>query len=144
MCIAYDVNKEAGVTYVVWEGTVTAEQWLSHVERLLSDPSWPANRYLHLTDLRRAFLDPTIDETVLETGARMFSSHPKISLVRTAIVAYEAFQKALLFERLTLPFERNVIVFSELDTACAWLGLNHDSAARALNSLRPRARDCTN
>jgi hypothetical protein len=144
MGIVYHVDKEEGITYVVWDGPVEAEQWLAHVQRLLSDPDWPAARGLHLTDLRTGILDTAFDGSLLEEVATMFGSHAKISKVKTAIVAHEAFQKALLYERLVSRFEPFVIVFNDLGTACTWLGVNVEAASLALNALRTLARGGTN
>jgi hypothetical protein len=144
MGIVYDVDQEEGITYVVWDGDVGAEQWLSHVQQLLSDPKWPTYQGLHLTDLRTCTLDSTIDEAVLEKAASLFARHPKISMVKTAILAHNAFQKALFYERLIRQVEPFVIVFHDLDTACTWLGVNLELTARALDSLRRRARGGTN
>jgi hypothetical protein len=139
--IVYHIDKEAGITYVIWDGVVAAEQYIAHVKRLLADPGWPPARGLHLSDLRTASLDSTIDKTVLENAVAMFAEHPKISIVRTAIVAHAAFHKALLYERLISPVEPSVIVFHNLDTACLWLGTDPAAAAREQNSLRARARE---
>ena len=141
MTILYQIDRQAGVTYVVWDGVVAAGQYLSHVKRLLADPEWPPARRLHLSDLRSTTLDSTIDRSVLEKAVGMFAAHPKISMVKTAIVAHEAFHQALLYERLISPIEPSVIVFHSLDTACMWLGIETKSAAHELNSLRARARE---
>ena len=141
MTIVYDIDKNKGITYVVWDGVVAAEQYLTHVRRLLSDSDWPPHRGLHLSDLRSTSLDSTIDKAVLEKVVGMFAEHPKISTVKTAIVAHEAFHQALLYERLISPVEPSVIVFHNLDTACTWLGTDSASAAHVLQSLRTRARE---
>ena len=141
MTIIYHIDKQAGVTYVVWDGVVTAELYIAHVKRLLADPDWPPARGLHLSDLRSTSLDPSIDKAVLEKAVGMFAEHPKISTVKTAIVAHAAFHKALLYERLISPVEPSVIVFHNLDTACLWLGTDPVAATRELNSLRARARE---
>ena len=141
MTIIYQIDKQVGVTYVVWDGVVVAEQYIAHVKRLLADPDWPPDRGLHLSDLRSTSLDPTIDKAVLEKTVSMFAEHPKISTVKTAIVAHAAFQRALMYERLISPIEPSVIVFHNLDAACMWLGTDSESAARTLKSLRARARE---
>jgi len=139
--IVYHIDKDAGITYVIWDGVVAAEPYIAHVKRLLADPDWPPARGLHLSDLRTASLDSTINKTALEKAVAMFRMHPKIPTVKTAIVAHGAFQKALLYERLVAPIEPSVIVFHNLDTACIWLGTDPAAAARELNSLRARARE---
>ena len=141
MTIIYHIDKQVGITYVVWDGVVAAELYIAHVKRLLADPDWPPVRGLHLSDLRSSSLDSTIDKAVLVKTAGMFGEHPKISTVQTAIVAHEAFHQARMYERLISPIEPSVIVFHNLDTACIWLGTDSAAAARELNSLRARARE---
>jgi hypothetical protein len=141
MTIVYHIDQGEETTYVVWDGVVTAEQYISHVQRLLADSDWPTPRSLHLSDLRSTSLDPTINQPVLQEAVEMFARHPKISTVKTAIIAHEAFHQALLYERLISPVEPSVIVFHNLDTACMWLGTDSESAARALQSLRTQARN---
>jgi hypothetical protein len=141
MTILYHIDKQAGVTYVVWDGVVAAESYIAHVKKLLADPDWPPARGLHLSDLRSTSLDSSIEKAVLAKAVGMFSEHPKIATVKTAIVAHEAFHQALLYERLISPIEPSVIVFHNLDTACMWLGTDSEAAARELNSLRSRARE---
>ena len=41
MSIVYRVDENLGVTFVVWDGTVTADQFLAHVRRLIADVNWP-------------------------------------------------------------------------------------------------------
>ena len=141
MTIIYHIDKQAGITYVVWDGIVAAKQYLSHVKKLLADPDWPPARGLHLSDLRSTSIDATIDKAVLEQAVGMFAEHPKISTIKTAIVAHGAFHQALLYEQLISPYEPSVIVFHNLNTACIWLGADSESAAQAIKSLRARARD---
>jgi hypothetical protein len=141
MTIIYHIDQQAGITYVVWDGVVAAEPYIAHVKRLLADPDWPPARGLHLSDLRSTSLDSTIDKALLVKTVGLFGEHPKISTVRTAIVAHEAFHQALMYERLISPIEPSVIVFHNLDTACLWLGTDSAAAARELDSLRARARE---
>jgi hypothetical protein len=141
MSIVYQIDKRKGITYVVWDGLIGAGEYLSHVDRLLSDPDWPPSRGLHLSDLRSVVLDPTIDESVLEKAANLFSRHPKISTVKTAIVAHQAFEKAVTYEHLISKFEPSMIVFHNLITACTWLGIDAEATRQVLDVLRISTRD---
>jgi hypothetical protein len=58
--------------------------------------------------------------------------------MKTAIVAADAFEKAVTFERFIYRY-MSVIVFNSLNTACVWLGIQTDEAERALQSLRAQA-----
>lgn len=141
MTIVYHIDREKGITYVMWDGVVAAEEYLTHVKRLLSDPDWPPVNGLHLSDLRSAILDSTIDEPLLQKAVGMFAKHPRISKVKTAILAHGAFHQAQLYEHLISRVEPSVIVFHNLDTACAWLGTDSEAAGHILTSLRTRARE---
>jgi hypothetical protein len=138
MSIVYRINQERGVAFVVWDGLVTADEWLAHVRRLLADADWPPDRRLHLSDLRTATPDASIDEVVLKQAADLFG--PQVANLRAAIVAGDAFEKAGIFERLITRYRPFVFVFNTLNPACGWLGVDVADAQRILESLRAKAR----
>jgi hypothetical protein len=140
MSIVYRIDKEEGVSFALWHGVVTAEEFLAHASQLVSDADWPAFRGLHLSDLQTTTLDASIEEGILEKSADLYGRHPKISTLKVAIVANEAFKKAVIFERFFLRYQPSVIVFNNLETACTWLGIRPDRAAEALRSLRKLVR----
>lgn len=140
MSIVYRIDKDEGVSFALWDGVVTAEVFLAHANQLVSDADWPARRGLHLTDLQTTTLDASIDESILERSADLYGRHPKISTLKVAIVANEAFKKAVIFERFFLRYQPSVIVFNNLETACTWLGISPDTAAHTLRSLRKLVR----
>ena len=103
MSIVYRIDKEKGYTLVVWEGVVTADEFLAHIRRLSSDTDWPPPRRLHLSDLHTASLDASMDEAILQAAAHLYGQHPdKIASMKVAIVATSAFWKAVEFERITV------------------------------------------
>jgi hypothetical protein len=136
MSIVYHIDKERGLACVVWDGTVTAAEFLGHVQRLISDPEWPPAGKLHLVDLRTASVDDSIDDAVLEQAAELYGQQPKVADVRAAIVAGGEFLKAGAFERWTLRYPMFVFVFNTLQPACEWLGIDPDEAERLLQRLR--------
>jgi hypothetical protein len=140
MSIVYRIEADPGITYVVWDGTVTADEWLAHVQRLLADPEFPPAGHLHLTDLRTATVDASIDEAVLKTAADLFGQHPNISNLRAAIVAGGEFLKAGIFEQMFLRYPIFVFSFNTLRPACEWLGIDSDHAERILRPLRDQSR----
>ena len=140
MSIVYRVDQERGITFVVWDGVVTGNDFLDHVRRMLADPAWPTTGRMHLSDLRTATVDDSIDESVLKQAADLFGAHPKIANLRAAIVAGDAFVKAGIFERLITRYQPFVFVFNTLHPACGWLGIEVADAQRTLESLRTEAR----
>jgi len=140
MSIVYRVDRERGTAFVVWDGVVTAAQWLAHIRLLLADADWPPDGRRHLSDLRTATPDASIDEAVLKQAADLFGTHPKIANLRAAIVAGDAFVKAGIFERLITRHRPFVFVFNTLNPACDWLGIDVADAQRALESLRIQSR----
>ena len=124
MSIVYRIDKEKGLTVVLWEGVVTADDFLAHVRRLTSDADWPPPRRLHLSHLRFTSLDASMDEAIIEKAADLYGNHLKKGVnMKVAIVADEAFMKAVAFERVLLRYGASVVVFNFLDNACTWLGI---------------------
>ena len=140
MSIVYQIEKEPGITYVVWDGVVTADQFLAHVQRLLADPDWPPAGRLHLTDLRTASIDASVDEAVLKKVADLYGQYPETANLRAAIVAGAAFLRAGEFEKMTWRYPMFVFVFNTLNPACDWLGIDPDQAEGILRPLRGRSR----
>ena len=140
MSIVYRVDQEQGVAFVVWDGVVTAGEWLAHVRRLLADAASPPDGRRHLSDLRTATPDASIDEAVLKQAADLFGTHPRVANLRVAVVAGDAFEKAGIFERLITKYQPFVFVFNTLNPACGWPGIDVADAQRTLESLRTQAR----
>lgn len=140
MSIAYRIDRDRRLALTRWSGSVTAEEFLSHVRGLCSDPGWPpAPDGRQLCDLRLAFLDGSIDAGVLEEAASLYGQHPGIETLRVAIVADEAFRKAAKFDELYARQGGKSIVFNALGTACAWLGLSSADTERELVELATEA-----
>ena len=120
--IVYRIEREKGYTLVLWVGVVTANQFLTHARRLSSDADWPPPRRLHFSDLRLASLDASMDEAILQTAADLYGQRPdKIANMKVAIVADNAFWKAIEFERIISRYWAFTIVFNALPTACTGL-----------------------
>ena len=137
MSIAYHVDEKMGVTFVSWNGLVSADMFLNHVRRLSSDTNWPTAKRLHLSDLRTTSLDASMDDATLEKASRLYGEHPdKITDLRVAVVAEDAFWKAVAFERLISKYRALVVVFNSLSTACTWLGIDAEKADAKLKQLR--------
>jgi hypothetical protein len=60
-----------------------------------------------------------------------------------AIVASEAYTKAVAFERVLLRYGASVVVFNFLENACTWLGIEAEEIERLLRQLRGQARGRT-
>ena len=41
MGIVYRIDQDCGVAVVLWDGRVTADEFLAHTRRLLADTEWP-------------------------------------------------------------------------------------------------------
>jgi len=137
MGITYRIEKEKGFTLVLWKGVVTAETFLAHVQRLSSDEDWPPFKRLHLTDLRDASIDASMDESIIQKAADSYGQHPeKIKGMKVAIVARDAFSKAVVFERIITQYGATAIVFNFLNTARIWLDIDDDDVKRSFQQLR--------
>jgi hypothetical protein len=139
MSILYRIDKQHGITFVVWDGVIRANDFLTHVNQLLADADWPPYEHLQLSDLQTATLDPTFDESALQKAANLFGQHPAISNLKVAIVTQTEFKSATDFERLIVKYLPSVIVFNDLETACLWLGIDIAIALHVLNSLRDKS-----
>ena len=144
MSIVYRIDQEKGLTLVLWEGVVTADEFLAHVRRLCADADWPPPKRLHLSHLRSTALDASIDDAIIEKAAHLYGNHLQTGVtMKVAIVASEAFKKAVAFERVLLRYGASVVVFNFLENACTWLGIAAEEIERLLRQLRGQARGRT-
>ena len=141
MSIGYKIDEDRGIAFVRWDGVVTAAEWLIHVRQLIADPKWPPSRALHLSDLRSARLDPSIDQAALSEAAALLGSHTRIDGLKAAIVAGDAYEQARMFEDVIARHRAMVFAFNSLNPACDWLGIDTGHAAQILASLRPSTRN---
>ena len=140
MSIGYRIDEDQGVTFVLWDGVVTAAEWFTHVRQLTADPKWPPSRALHLADLRSARLDPSIDRAALSEAAALLGRHKRVDAVKAAIVAGPSYEQARMFEDVIAPHHALVFAFNSLTPACDWLGIDPNHAAQTLATLRPPTR----
>jgi hypothetical protein len=141
MSIAYEINKDMGATCVVWDRTVNAEQFLAQANRLSSDANWPPLERRHITDLRSAFLDASMNDATLEQVADIYGCQPgRLANMKIAIVAHHGFERASAFERMLMRYGPRVVVFNQVNTACTWLGMPFERVETRLHQLRAAAR----
>ncbi len=140
MSIAYRIDKKLSSLSRRWSGSVTAEEFLVHVQGLCSHPDWPPGpEGRQLCDLRFAALDHSIDGGVIEKAARLYGQHPGIESLRVAIVTNHAFSKAVKFDELYVLQGGRSIVFNALTTACAWLDLSAPEMEKELLEMANEA-----
>ncbi len=125
MSISYEIDQASGATYVVWDRMVSAPDFLNHANRLSSDANWPPKKRLHITDMRHAALDDSVDQAALESAAEIYGRQAdKLANLRVAVVVGNEFERALAFERIMNGHGGRVVVFNYLHVACAWLGMD--------------------
>jgi hypothetical protein len=136
MSINYTIDEDHGIAFALWDGIITRDEWLTHVRQLVADPAWPPSRGLHLSDLRSAHLDLSLDAAAQSEGAAVLGSHRRIRELKAAIVAGPSYAPSRLFEDLIAPHQALVFAVNSLTPACDWLGIDVAYAEQALASLR--------
>ena len=140
MGIAYRIDKTIGITTIVWDGLVTADDWRAHLLELFADPDWPPG-LLSLTDLRSADVS-TITSDDQADVLTMYG--PRIDDVRgtkSAAVAGDNFEVSSEFESRKEPTGLRLIVFNDLLNACIWLGIDEAAAQATIDELRRALRE---
>ncbi len=141
MGIVYEINKELGTAFVVWDGVVGARDFLAHANTLSSDPHWPPPERRQISDWRSASLDASMDQATLEKAAAIYGAHrDKLANLRVAMLAHTVFDRAVAFGRLMNRYGASVIVFNLPSTACKWLGTDLDQAEAVLKRMRAAQR----
>jgi hypothetical protein len=136
MPIDYHIDTNKGYTIAVWHGHVDAVEYGNHINQLLADANWPPRKLIHLSDLRRAKLDASIDDDVILMAAKKYGEKlGKDQHVKLAIIAGASYDKALVFEKAFMKYQSSSIVFYDLHSACIWLGLDQDEVEKAIQKI---------
>ncbi len=117
----------------MWFGETSLKQWAETVECQFHDPEWPAGE-LYLTDLRQSVIaDPEIPRAFARFTSRYREriSHP----LKQAIIAKSHFSVADAFQEEMSRVGFHCIVFTSLETACTWLGIDIESTKTILREL---------
>src|SRR5690349_7471441 len=113
MSIVYKIDPEIGITYVVFDGVVTGEEYEAHTRRLLADPAWPPSRKLHLTDVTSQITPEALPHNVIEAMADLWGTRTHgLDRMKIAVVASEGFQNARLFESRVVRHGPSMVVFN--------------------------------
>lgn len=136
MPIGYRIDTSQGLTIGVWHGALSADDIAVATEELFADPDWPPVGRKHLTDLTTLGATPD-----LEGLALMHKASGLASGVRLAVVASEHFDEARKYEQAVSAAGLTVIVFTHVHSACAWLGVDYESAQVAIGEVRRALRD---
>ena len=140
MAIGYVYRPDRRLVIVVWDGMVKAGQWRAHLIRIFADANF-RQAEMQLTDLRYATIDPGVtNNAVLRAVSFLARRRQQISHKKLAIVAGAEWEKPKLVERLIEPLQVRPIVFTNLITACAWLGLDVVDIGHEIQQIRLKLR----
>jgi len=136
MGILQRFDPQKGIVFVVWDGIVTAEEWLRYAQKLVSHPDWAGTPRI-LADLLSVKDTSSIHNREIEHVAEIFSANPRaLRNKKLAVIAQDEFGKARHFEDLLMHFGVSSVVFNNLDTACLFLGMDVLYAYRMLDTMR--------
>jgi len=130
--IRHDIDETLGLTVVVWDGDISEQEAVDHLVRIAQDPRWPPGRR-HLADIRtlgRAEMPPRelLEELIAGTDVRR--AVERVVVARpTRIGSGNIPLTAASLGMTTTPF-------SDLDEACAYLGVEPQIIRGMIDSIR--------
>ena len=140
MGIAYRLDKDQALTTIVWDGTITVDDWRAHLQAIFDDPSWPPGPK-NLTDLRSADVSSITDAERAEILTMYVPHLDKVHGMKSAAVAGDNFDASRDFESQKEPAGLSLIVFNDLLNACTWLGIDKAQAQATVSELRHELRE---
>jgi hypothetical protein len=126
----------ADLVVIVWDGKVDSAVWSRAVDGQVANQETASKR---LTDLRTAD-SSSITEADVEAMATVLGNNLDVSGVKLAIVAAAGWSVAQQFEESSRKFGITTVVFNDVQTACAWLGVDTAITSSAINELRAQLR----
>ncbi len=140
MGVAYRTDKAHGLQTIVWDGTVTADDWRDHLLETFADPDWPAVT-LSLTDLRSADVSNITEADRAEMIALYGPHLDTLRGTKSAAVAGDNFDVSREFEAESSPTGLRLIIFNDLLNACTWLWIDKTAAQATVTELRQQLRE---
>ena len=140
MGIARRQIKGSDLIVTVWNGLVTAAEWADTVQSQVADRNHSLSTR-RLTDARTADSSNITEDDVAVISASYGRSGVALSGVKLAIVANEGWETAQQVETSMNNLGVTTVVFSDVHTACLWLGVDPATAVAAINELRREMRD---
>ena len=123
MAIAYGIDEDSGTILEVWQGETSSAEWIQHVKRVLEDPDLPTGPKW-LVEMRGGRLQSGTKLTDVGALAILLrASEGRIRGGRCAIIAGAESSADRLFTATIPGSILTSITFSEVHTACIWLGL---------------------
>ena len=136
MGIAYRVDPSTGCTTSVWDGNIGPGDVQQHLLLLAADRGWPPGP-LHLTDLttitRADIPDPELLDLLYE-GTNLAEE------LKVAVVVHPEFLRSSGPQFTTAASAMRAMTFTDLDPACAHLGIDAAAARVAISDLREELR----
>jgi hypothetical protein len=140
MSILYTIDKEKGVTYVMWDGIVPAEEWFKHIRKLLADPEWILAPNL-IVDFRSVTDTSSIgNEDVDHVIFILEEARPSVAGKKIAAIARDEFDRALRFAYSAPRLGISMVVFHNPDVACTFLGIDLNETLQVFDRLRAQMR----
>ena len=132
MPIDYRAVKELGCTIAVWDGDLTSEDMQQQMVRLASDPEWPPGPR-HLVDGTTLGTVVIPDPELLEL---LYEGRNFVDKMRIAMLVRPDFldQVRLRYHTATAAFD--AATFTDLHTACAYLGVSVSTVTATIEELR--------
>jgi hypothetical protein len=139
MAIAFRHTSRISVD--VWTGTIDPQETARHIDAIAGEPEWGVPGAI-LTDLTGIAADSRPSPATLEHIATMFVERMgnRIRDAKWAVVADVTYEDAIRFSDYVEASAPRLIVFNELATACAWLGVDEYDVRPILDELR---RSCS-
>ena len=139
MGIAHRHLDDVDLLVTVWDGQVSAAEWLELARRHVSEPGFAAGTR-RLTDATTADISALTPADVEAVSAIYHEHEFEMQDVRLAIVARAGFEIAQRAEHDYAELGARTIVFVDLHAACDWLGVDAGVVAPAIAALREQLR----
>jgi len=140
MSIGYVCKPEQQLVIAVWDGTINLAQWRDHLRRMFADPDYALVKY-QLTDLRFSEIDSSVKGLDIKRVVNFMATQPdKIAGKKIAIVAGNEWERPKQAESLLEAVSVHPIVFTDLVTACLWLGADVVEIGNIIKEIRLKLR----
>ena len=124
MAITYTIKNDGSLVHAIGTGELSTEDSLAYIRSLAGEENLkvPHDTLLDLNDISTI----SVQEEDLKKISDLIQTNPaKLSARKFAVVAHQSkiFALGNSYQNLEKSFDENTIVFNDIKTAIAWLGI---------------------
>src|ERR1041384_4031052 len=121
MSVLYTFRPQLDTIFVIWDGTVTGEDWYTYLSELFAEPGFPTLGHIILDARTVADISFVRDRDITFITAFLQAKTEILKNKKFAVLVNTKFDRAKKIQSALSHVGLSIIFFNSIDTACTFL-----------------------